>query len=465
MSRNRVHIEAPREEVFAVLADADRYPDWVVGAAAVEEQDDEFPAVGSRFHHRVGLRPFALSDHTEVVDVDPPRRIALKAKARPLGTADIVIELDERAGGTDVLMRESPGDRLTAFLAGNRVADTALRLRNAEALSRLKRTVEKRPLGAPLRRRELAGQRVLITGASSGIGLATAQLLAGAGARLVLLARGEDGLAKAKHRLAGAGAEVHVVKADVRDRANLSAAVDQAASDLGGLDVVVTAAVGAAFGPFVETDPEDFDATVATVLGGTANTIRAALPRLEESAGALVCIGSIASQMPLPGLSAYTAAKHGLAGLLDTLRIELAEAGSPLTISLVNPGAVDTPLWDHLESQTGLLPPVPPDSYSPQTVAEAVVSAIRRPREETIVGGSATLQVALFRRLRKLTSRTLTVLSRLAQTGGERTAEPPGGLRQALGGGEIDAGNGGRRSLAVAALRQWDGLLRRIGAA
>src|SRR3954452_6416815 len=106
MARNRVHIEAPREQVFAVLADAERYPDWVVGAAAVEEQDDGFPAVGSRFRHRVGLRPFALSDHTEVVEVDPPRRIALKAKARPLGTAEIVIELDERAGGTDVLMRE-----------------------------------------------------------------------------------------------------------------------------------------------------------------------------------------------------------------------------------------------------------------------------------------------------------------------------------------------------------------------
>jgi short-subunit dehydrogenase/uncharacterized protein YndB with AHSA1/START domain len=465
MARNRVHIEAPRKEIFAVLVEAERYPDWVVGAAAVKEHDDEFPAVGSRFRHQVGLRPFALSDHTEVIDVDPPRRIALKAKARPLGTANIVIELDERAGGTDIFMRESPGDRLTALLAGNRVADIALQLRNAEALSRLKRMVEKRPTGSPRRRREPVGQRVLITGASSGIGLATAQLLADSGARLALLARGEEGLARAKRRLAATGAEVHVISADVRDRSALSAAVEEAASELGGLDVVVTAAVGAAFGPFVETDPEDFDATVATVLGGTANTIRVALPRLEESAGALVCIGSTATQMPLPGLSAYTAAKHGLAGLLDALRIELADAGSPLTISLVNPGAVDTPLWDHLESQTGLLPPVPPDTYSPQTVAEAVVSAIRRPREETIVGGSARLQVALFNRLRKPTSLALVVLSRLAQTGDERTAEPPGGLRSALGEGEVDGDHGGRASCAVAALRQWEGLLRRIGAA
>jgi len=169
--------------------------------------------------------------------------------------------------------------------------------------------------------------------------------------------------------------------------------------------------------------------------------------------------------MPLPGLSGYTAAKHGLAGFLDTLRIELADAGSPLTVCLVNPGAVDTPLWDHLESQTGLLPPVPPDSYSPQTVAEAVVSVIRRPREETIVGGSASLQVTLFNRFRRPTSKALTALSRLGQTGDERTAEPPGGLRRASGGGETVGGNGGRRSLAVAAAREWRGLLRRIGAA
>jgi uncharacterized protein YndB with AHSA1/START domain len=255
MARNRVHIEAPREEVFAVLADAERYPDWVVGAATVKEYDDEFPAVGSRFYHRVGLSPFTLSDNTEVVEVEPPRLIALKAKARPLGTADIVIELDQRAGGTDVFMRENPGDRLTSLFAGNRVADTALRLRNAEALSRLKKTVEKRPSGPPRRLREPSGQRVLITGGSSGIGLATAELLGASGARLALLARGEDGLERSRRRLAKKDFEVHVVSADIRDRAALSDAVEQAARELGGLDVVVTAAVGAAFGPFTETDP------------------------------------------------------------------------------------------------------------------------------------------------------------------------------------------------------------------
>jgi NAD(P)-dependent dehydrogenase (short-subunit alcohol dehydrogenase family)/uncharacterized protein YndB with AHSA1/START domain len=363
---NRIHIESTREEVFDVLSDAARYPDWVVGAADLVESDEDFPAAGSRFQHKVGLGPLKLSDHTEVLAVDPPRRIELKAKARPFGTAHIVIELEERAGGTTVSLREGPGDRLSALVAGNRAGDAALRLRNAEALSRLKRLVERRPVGRQRRRRELTGQRILITGASSGIGLASAGMLADAGARLALLARNESGLREAKRMLVARGAEVSVFSADVTDRPRLEAAVSKAAAALGGIDVVLTAAASASFGPFVETDPEDFDATVATVLGGTANTIRATIPHLEASRGALVCIGSTAAHMPLPGLSAYTAAKHGLAGLLDTLRIELADAGSPVTVSLVNPGAVDTPFWENLESNTGLLPPVRPTPIRPR---------------------------------------------------------------------------------------------------
>jgi NAD(P)-dependent dehydrogenase (short-subunit alcohol dehydrogenase family)/uncharacterized protein YndB with AHSA1/START domain len=460
---NRIHIEATREEVFAVLSVAEHYPEWVVGAADIVESDDDFPAPGTSFQHKVGMGPLKLSDRTEVIELDPPRRIELKAKARPFGTAHIVIELDETAGGTTVSLREGPGDRLSKLVAGNRVGDAALRLRNAEALSRLKRLVEKRPFGRPQRHRELAGQRILVTGASSGIGLASAGLLADAGARFALLARNETGLQEAERMLAARGAEVHTFSADVADRVGLEAAVGQAVGELGGIDVVLTAAAGAAFGPFVETDPEDFDATVATVLGGTANTIRATLPHLEASKGALVCIGSTAAHMPLPGLSSYTAAKHGLAGLLDTLRIELADAGSPVSVSLVNPGAVDTPFWENLESHTGLLPPVPPDAYSAETIAEAVVAVVRRPREETTVGGFAEIQVALFEHLRGPTNLGLILLSRLGQAGDARIAKAQGGLRAGLGDGKTEGGGGGRASLAVRALKGWDAARGRIG--
>jgi NAD(P)-dependent dehydrogenase (short-subunit alcohol dehydrogenase family)/uncharacterized protein YndB with AHSA1/START domain len=464
MARNRVHIDAAPEDVFAVLSNPHCYPEWVVGAAGVRDYDESFPAVGSRFHHKVGSWPVGVKDHTEVIELDPPRRIVLKAKARPLGTATIEIDLEASAGGTALTMEERPGDRLTTLVAGNPLADTALRVRNAEALSRLKRLVEGVPEGEPISEREIANQRVLITGGSSGIGLAVAQALAEEGAEVALLARNELGLAAAKGKLAESGAEAIALPADVTDRAALTAAVDEATRQLGGLDVLITAAVGLSFGRFTETNPEDFDATVETALGGTVNTIRAALPHLERSRGAVVAIGSIAALMPLPGMAAYTTSKHGLVGFMETVRVELEESGSRVTLSLLHPGAVDTPLWSTLESSTGLLPPSPPSPtlYTAESVAEAVLSVVRRPRNELTAGGFARSQVAFYHHFGSLGRRAMQALARLEHTAGDRPAGE-GGLSGGKGQGETGGGFGGRPSVTTKALGAWDGMLRSIG--
>jgi len=464
MARNRVHIDATPEEVFAVLSNPDCYPEWVVGAAGVRDHDENFPEVGARFHHKVGTWPLGVKDHTEVVEIAAPRRIVLKAKARPLGTATIELDLQESAGGTELSMDERPGDRLTTLVAGNPLVDTALRVRNAEALARLKRLVEGGSEGNPIHERELANQRVLVTGGSSGIGLAVAQALAEEGAEVALLARNEVGLAAAKRKLAESGAEAVTVAADVTDRSALTAAIEEAARQLGGLDVLITAAVGLSFGRFVETEPDDFDATVETVLGGTVDTIRAALPHLERSRGAVVAIGSIAARMPLPGMAAYTASKHGLAGFLETVRIELEESGSSVTLSLVHPGAVDTPLWSNLESSTGLLPPSPPPPtlYSAETVAEGVLSIIRRPRAELTVGAFARSQIAFYGHFGRLGRRAMRTLARLEHTAGDRPAGE-GGLSKPKSQGQVHGGFGGRPSVATKALGAWDGMLRTIG--
>jgi len=464
MARNRVHIAASPEDVFAILADPPRYPEWVVGAAGIRDEDSEFPAPGSRFHHKVGSWPVGLKDYTEVTEVEPPRRIVLKAKARPLGTARIEIELRESAGGTEVAMEEVPGDRLTSLVAGNPVADTVLRVRNAEALARLKRLVEGTPEGDPIRERSLSGQRVLVTGGSSGIGLAVAEGLVGEGAEVAILARNELGLAAAKRKLAERGGDALTIAADVTDREALAAAVAKAAAELGGLDVLVTSAASLSFGRFTETDPEDFERTVDTVLGGTVDTVRAALPHLERSRGAIVCVGSIAARMPLPGMAAYTASKHGLVGFLDTVRVELEESGSSVTLSLVNPGAVDTPLWSNLESSTGLLPPEPPfpSLYSPESVAEAVLAVIRHPRDEVTAGGLARAQVFFYSYFGGFAKRAMQALARLEHTAGDRPAGE-GTLRDGKGAGETGGGFGGRPSVSVKALGAWDGMLRVIG--
>lgn len=464
MARNRVHIHASPNEVFAVLADADQYPRWVVGAAGIRDQDEEFPAAGSRFHHEVGPWPLNVRDYTEVLEVEGPHRLVLKAKARPLGTARIELELQESEGGTELSMEEVPGDRATSLVLSNPLADTALRVRNAEALARLKRLVEGTPEADPIHERELAGQRVLITGGSSGIGLASAEALAREGAQVALLARNEIGLAAAKRKLAEHDADAVTVSADVRDREALVAAIDKAATELGGLDVVVTSAASIAFGRFTETEPKDFEATVETVFGGTVNTIRETLPYLERSRGAVVVVGSIAARMPLPGMSAYTASKHGLVGFLDTIRVELEESGSSVTLSLVNPGAVDTPLWSNLESSTGLLPPEPPfpSIYSPESVAEAVLGVIRHPRDELTAGAFARAQILFYSYFGGFAKRAMRALARLEHTAGDRPADE-GALSSGKGAGEVEGGFGGRPSVAVKARGAWDGMLRTIG--
>jgi len=169
----------------------------------------------------------------------------------------------------------------------------------------------------------LDGQRALVTGASSGIGAAAAQLLAREGADVALLARGETGLLRVAARVREEGAQAIVLRADVADRAALEASIAEGVRQLGGLDVVVVAAAAGAFGRFDEISADDFDRCVRVSLGGAVDTIRAVLPELERSAGRLVVVGSAVDEIELPLLSPYVAAKHGLHGFLNSLRADL----------------------------------------------------------------------------------------------------------------------------------------------
>jgi uncharacterized protein YndB with AHSA1/START domain len=144
MARNETYIEATPERVFEVLADPDCYGYWVVGSKHIRDADPDFPKPGSRFHHTVGVGPLTLNDHTEVIAADPPRRLELKAKARPLGTAHVKLHLTPEHAGTRVTMIEDPGDSLTALIFLP-LTHVLVRLRNLESLRRLKRLAERRP--------------------------------------------------------------------------------------------------------------------------------------------------------------------------------------------------------------------------------------------------------------------------------------------------------------------------------
>jgi uncharacterized protein YndB with AHSA1/START domain len=155
MARNVVYVDVPPERVFEVLADPRLYPRWVVGAKSLRSADADFPARGTRFHHRVGVGPLALADHTEVLEVVPPRRIVLRAKARPLGTATVVVEVDPDGRGSRVTLVEDPGDPLTALLF-TPLTHLLVRVRNAESLRRLRAIAEWRARGVPREHRRAA---------------------------------------------------------------------------------------------------------------------------------------------------------------------------------------------------------------------------------------------------------------------------------------------------------------------
>ncbi len=141
MAVTHAQIAASPDEVFAVLANAGNYGDWVVGSDTIRDADPTWPKVGSRFHHRVGVGFLKVNDHTEVLEVQAPHRLVMQARARPLGTAKVTLLLAEHDGGTQVTMIEVAGDSLSR-LALNRITDPFIHLRNVEALRRLKRIVE-----------------------------------------------------------------------------------------------------------------------------------------------------------------------------------------------------------------------------------------------------------------------------------------------------------------------------------
>ena len=274
---------------------------------------------------------------------------------------------------------------------------------------------------------ELTGKRVVITGASSGIGLEAVRQFAGEGAELALIARGREALEDAARIARAEDVTALVLPADVAKRRSLTAAVDRAARELGGIDVLVVSAAGAAYGPFAEIPPEDFDRTMAVTFTGAVDTIRAGLPHLQRSGGTIVAVGSIVARVPSPLFSPYVSAKGALRSFLGSLRTELAREGCEVKVCVVHPGPVDTPFWKSVTSATGALPPVPPGAYRPGPVARAIVECAIRPRAEVTVGGSARMLELAYGLARPVTERALGLAAGLVG-GLETPAEGRGAL-------------------------------------
>jgi NAD(P)-dependent dehydrogenase (short-subunit alcohol dehydrogenase family) len=289
----------------------------------------------------------------------------------------------------------------------------------------------------------------VITGGSSGIGLATARRLIHDGASVVLIARGADGLADAARKLGDAT----TISADVAAPGAIHAAMAQAAELLGGLDAVVAAAGAASYGPFVSSAEDDYERTIRTTLLGVVNTAHASLPHLRATCGSLVVVGSVAGRLPTPWLAAYAAAKHGVRGFVRSLGCELRALRIPVTVSLIAPGPVDTPFWRRARTPDRRLPPELRGAYRAEDVAAEIVRALsERGRLERTVGGlfgPAIIVDAL------LPNRVLGPLGVLARLGWRARGRSPRSEDDGLTGPTTTAEQSGGLTSRASALRKF----------
>ncbi|HST64046.1 MAG TPA: SDR family NAD(P)-dependent oxidoreductase, partial [Mycobacteriales bacterium] len=243
----------------------------------------------------------------------------------------------------------------------------------------------------------MSGRVVVITGASSGIGRATAQRLARRGDRLVLAARSEEALRATAGECGGA--ETLVVPTDVADPAAVDALFAAAVARFGRVDAVVHSVTVVAYGRFDEVPGPVFDQVIAVTLTGAANVARTALRAFRDGGGGqLVLVGSLLGKIATPYMSSYVTAKWALHGLARTLQIEARQTPG-IGVSLVSPGGVDTPVYRQAASYYGRGGRPPPPVDPPEKVARAIVRALDRPRRETSVGIANPVVVTGFRGL------------------------------------------------------------------
>ncbi|HEY6071524.1 MAG TPA: SDR family oxidoreductase [Chthoniobacterales bacterium] len=228
---------------------------------------------------------------------------------------------------------------------------------------------------------------VVITGASAGVGRATAQAFARERARIALIARGRAGLNGARRDVEKLGGEALTLPLDVADAVAVEKAAAKIEEEFGPIDVWINNAMASVFSPIKEMAAEEFKrVTEVTYLGYVYGTLAALKRMLPRNRGIIIQVGSALAYRGIPLQSAYCAAKHAIHGFVDSLRCELLHDRSRVRVAMVDLPAMNTPQFGWVKSR---LPrkaqPVPP-IYQPDIAAEAIVFASRHPRREIYVG-------------------------------------------------------------------------------
>lgn len=246
-----------------------------------------------------------------------------------------------------------------------------------------------------IRLKPVREQVMVVTGASSGIGLATAREAAKRGARVVLAARDQPALERVVGEIRARGGDAVYVVADVADPEQVHEVAQAAIAEYGGIDTWVNNAGVSIYGLLEDTVLEDARRLFDVNYWGTVHGCLAALPQLRQHGGALINVGSIASDRAMPIQGHYGASKHAVKGFTDALRVELQHEGAPVSVTLVKPGAIDTPFPHHARNLLEHEPRHPHPVYRPETVARAILFCAEHPRRSVTVGGGGRMNAML----------------------------------------------------------------------
>ncbi|AKJ26738.1 SDR family oxidoreductase [Caldimonas brevitalea] len=277
-------------------------------------------------------------------------------------------------------------------------------------------------------------QTIVITGATSGIGLATALMAAQRGANVLLVARDEQALAEANRQIVAEGGRAMYVVADVGRREDLQLVADTAIENFGGFDTWVNNAGVSIWGKLEDVRDRDGQRLFETNFWGVVYGSLIAAAHLREKGGAIINLGSMASDRAVPLQGLYSASKHAVKGFTDSLRVELEDDRAPVSVTLIKPASIATPFTDHAKNYTEFEPKLAPPVYTPEMVAEAILHAAQHPKRDVFVGSASKMMGSMSPhapRLLDWISRKVLINAQLrdepAQRQGSNLYEPNGG--------------------------------------
>jgi NAD(P)-dependent dehydrogenase (short-subunit alcohol dehydrogenase family) len=281
--------------------------------------------------------------------------------------------------------------------------------------------------------KRLEEQVIVITGGTSGIGLATAKRAAERGARVVLCSRNEPELRETVAAIAQRGGKATSVLADVSIADDVERVAATAIEQFGAIDTWVNNAGVSFYGRLMEVAIEDMRRLFEVNFWGMVYGSRAAVPRLRKAGGALINIGSIVSDRAIPLQGAYSASKHAIKGFTDALRMELEEEKAPVSVTLIKPSAIDTPYFHHAKNYMAVEPKPPAPVYAPEVVANAILRAAEHPVRDITIGGGGRLITAMGSAMPRLTDFYMERAMFSSQRSDVPTGERAGNLYDSVG--------------------------------